>query len=235
MEINANDTIFMRYKWFFGFKDGFLWFWDFLLINNDHICLKLKHSQLKSLLNEKVVFSRNKSDTSIRLSANERLFILVGTLKTKISILSNLLYLIRPVSHIHGWRIMNFIMSTLSNSNAMFQYKNLTLSLSNHSILFIRVTELVTSDTSSGKCQSSSTDAITNQCQYRSHFNSTNLESTLIGEDYFDLFSFWDFKKCDRNVWNLAKEIRLSCIENSFRKRRLLMRPDTLYVWSQWT
>jgi hypothetical protein len=215
---------------FWASKTNFSDFEMFLLTNNNQTCLKLNHSQLKSLLSGKAVFYRNKSDISIRLNGNERLFILAGTLKTKILILSNVLYLIRPVSHIHGWRIMNFIMSTLSNSNAIFQYKNLTLSPSNRSILFIRVTQRVISDTSIGKCQSSSTDVITNQCQYRSYCNPTSFESILIGQGCIDLFSFWDFKKCCTKMWTVAKEIRFSRIKKSFKKRQLLMCSDSSYV-----
>jgi len=139
-------------------------------------------------------------------------------MKTTISILSNLSYSIRPVSHIPGQRIKNFIMSTSSNSNSMFQYESLTLSLSNHSILFIRVTEPVTSDTSYEKCQSSSTDGITNQCQYRTYCNTRSFESSLIGQGCSDFFSFWDVKKCWINVWNFSKKKRFAYIEKIFQK-----------------
>ncbi len=107
-------------------------------------------------------------------------------------------------------------MSTSSNSNSMFQCEN--PSPLNHSVLFIRVTQLVTSDTSSGKCPSSSIDTITNQCQYKTYCNPPSLESTLIEQDCSDLFSFWGFKTCCTNVWTFAEEIRFSCIKKIFPK-----------------
>ncbi len=97
-------------------------------------------------------------------------------------------------------------MSTSSNSNSKFQYESLTLSPSNHSILFIWVTQLVTSDTSYGKCQ------------YRTYCNPPSFESSLIGQDCSDFFSFWDFKKCWTNVWNFSKKRRFAYIEKIFQK-----------------
>ena len=51
-----------------------------VLINKYRTHLKLNHSQLKLLLDEKARFYRNQSDLSICLEANERLFILEGNL-----------------------------------------------------------------------------------------------------------------------------------------------------------
>jgi hypothetical protein len=49
-------------------------------MNNYKKSLKLTHSQLKMLLNEKSIFYKNQSDFSIELQANERLFLLSGTM-----------------------------------------------------------------------------------------------------------------------------------------------------------
>ena len=51
-----------------------------MLINNYQPQLKEKHLQFKLLLNERAILSRNKSDLIIDLKANDRLFLLAGTL-----------------------------------------------------------------------------------------------------------------------------------------------------------
>jgi hypothetical protein len=51
-----------------------------MIMNNYKTSLKLTHSQLKMLLNEKSIFYKNQSDFSIELQANERLFLLSGTM-----------------------------------------------------------------------------------------------------------------------------------------------------------
>jgi CRP-like cAMP-binding protein len=51
-----------------------------MLINNYQSRFKQNHLQLKLLLDEKAILFRNKSDLIINLKANERLFLLAGTL-----------------------------------------------------------------------------------------------------------------------------------------------------------
>jgi CRP-like cAMP-binding protein len=51
-----------------------------MLINNYQPRFKQNHSQLKLLLDEKAILSRNQPDLIINLKANERLFLLAGTL-----------------------------------------------------------------------------------------------------------------------------------------------------------
>jgi hypothetical protein len=51
------------------------------IMNNYRKSLNLTHSQLKMVLNEKAIFYKNQSDFSIDLEANQRLFLLSGTIK----------------------------------------------------------------------------------------------------------------------------------------------------------
>ncbi|CAF2067804.1 unnamed protein product [Rotaria magnacalcarata] len=51
-----------------------------MIMNNYKKSFNLTHPQLKLLLNEKVVFYKNQSDLTIELEANQRLFLLSGTM-----------------------------------------------------------------------------------------------------------------------------------------------------------
>lgn len=51
-----------------------------MLMNNYRKSLNLTYSQLKIILNDKAIFYKNQSDISIRLKANQRLFLLSGTM-----------------------------------------------------------------------------------------------------------------------------------------------------------
>jgi hypothetical protein len=52
-----------------------------MIMNNYPTSLNLNHSQLKMLLNEKAILYKDKSDFSIHLEANQRLFLLSGTMR----------------------------------------------------------------------------------------------------------------------------------------------------------
>jgi hypothetical protein len=156
---------------------------------------------LESFANEinferKVVFSSSKSDAFIRSSANERLVISAGTLirhsdeedknfnfiQLVVFDSSSIAYTWIEDNEVYYVNVKQFKLNV--------PVRSLTLSLSNHSILFIRVTQLATSGMSSEKYQSSSTDVITNQCQYKTYHNPRSFESILISQGCSDLFLF---------------------------------------------
>ncbi len=71
MEIDSNDKIFMQYKWFFwASKTNFL-IVGFFIDQQWSDMFETESLVVEITSERKVVFSRNKSDTFIRFSANE--------------------------------------------------------------------------------------------------------------------------------------------------------------------